>query len=423
MSNEAYFYQHMSDSPKGREIQRLSGDGGAISARGKDIESLGDRMQRAANTLRLIADEQIGKGESLKEIKDQAADVQADLKKAGERYSPSGTALKYYGDRLSEIQPKLNQAVADAESAWETVRTRAGAVDDAGDVPADEGGGTTAREDARETAEGGLESAMSQWRTHAIDFDRHYDSWESAYDYARGKLSQANEDGVEDGFWDDALPFIEGLVTVLEWVGVALVIAALIIGGPILGVIAAVVALIVLLGTLVLAAKGRKDGRDIAFAALGIIPFGKLGKLARLGDLAADGARFPRLSGLRNLFLGADDLRSMRTHLAALDDAAADAWNATTRGMNWNQITGGSRFIQRVLTGAPRAWDGITWGPRTGEMAIARFVGFGDSLAGITNGQRVLSFTQGMSSTFGLTDFASEKIGDAADDARVDSWR
>jgi hypothetical protein len=427
VGNEAYFHRHMQDSPEGREIRRLDGDAAAITARGEDIASLGDRMKRAAETLRLIADEQVGEGESLKAVREQAVDVHADLKTAGERYAPSGAALKYYGGRLADIQPRLNQAVTDAEAAWETVRSRAGAVDDAGDVPEDDGGGTTARDQATQTAETGLTQARSAWLVHAQAFDREYDSWSSAYEYTRSRLEQANEDGVSDGFWDDAMPFIEGLVTVLEWAAVVLVIAALVIGGPLIGVIAAVVAVIALLGTIVLALNGRKGWQDVALAALGVIPFGKLGKLLNLTDLAAAGARFPRLSGFRNLFFGADDIRSLSTHFSRIDARASAAWNFTSNGLPFSQITGGSRFIQRVISGAPYVWENMpTVLPRSREMFIARFAGYGDSLAGAHSfGLRMplLTTIQGGVQTVSLADFANSAVQDAAVEARVDSWR
>lgn len=427
MGSEAYGHRHMWDSPQGREIERLAGDPGAIIARGDKIESLGDRMQRAANTLRLIADEQIGQGASLDEIKDQAADVHADLKKAGERYAPSGAALGYYGRRLDEIQPSLNRAVAEAESAWETVRARSAVVDDTADLPDDEDGGSTGRQEALEGAEGRLEGAMTEWRIHANEFDRLYNSWESAYEYARDQLEDANDDGVKDGFWDNALPFLETLVAVLEVVGVILVIAALIVGGPLLGVIAAVVAVITLLGTIILAAKGRKDGKDVALAALGVIPFGKLGKLVKLSDLAAEGARFPRLAGFRNLFFGADDIRSLSTHVSRIDARASAAWNFTTNGVPWGQVTGGSRFIQRVISGAPYVVENMpTLLPRSRAMLWGRFTGYGDDLVGMGSfGMRlpVLTAMQGNATVLNLVSFASDRVEAAASDARVDSWR
>lgn len=419
-----YGYRFMPDSPDGREIERLESEGYDIWSRGRAIESLGERMQKAANTLKLIADEQVGEGESLEAIKGQAADVHADLKTAGERYSPSGTALKEYGQAVMNVRWQLNNAVAQAEAAWEVVQSRASSVEDAHDVPKGEDGSTTARDAARATAEQNLGTAEGEWRIAAIAFDGFYDTWERAYDTAVTSLQSANEDGVEDGFWDNALPFIEALVTVLEWVGVALLIAALVIGGPLIGVLAAIVAVITLIGTIVLFAKGRKNGQDLAFAIIGVIPFGKLGKLAKLGDLAAEGARFPKLAGFRNLFLGADDLGALRTHLGNIDDLASTAWNSTTRGLPFNQITSGSQFIQRVMSGTPYVWQNMPKiFPRSGEMFISRFAGVGDDLAGITDGQRVLSFVQGNATLFSQADFWNSKFESWAADARVDSWR
>lgn len=424
MGGTARNHRWMPDSPDGREIERLESDGSDIVGRGRTIETLGERMLRAANTLKLIADEQVGKGDSLEAIKGQAGDVHADLKKAGERYAPSGTALKDYGTVVNDIRWQLNQAVADADAAWEVVQTRAASVDDADLVPKGDDGSTTARDDARETAETALGSAKDEWRSAAVRFDGFYDTWERAYEHAVSALQDANEDGVKDGFWDDALPFFEGLVTVLEWVGVALIVAALIVGGPLLGVLAAIVAVITLIGTIVLFAKGRKDGKDLAFAIIGVIPFGKLGKLANLGDLAATGARFPKLSGFRNMFFGADDIRSLSTHLGRIDEAAELAWNATTRGLPFRSITSGSQFIQRVISGAPYTIENMPrLVPRSGEMFVSRFVGYGDSLAGISDGQRVLSFIQGNATLLSQADFWKSKTDSWADDRRVDSWR
>ena len=43
MGNTEYFHRFMAESPKGREIERLEGDGSAIVSRGQAIESLGRR--------------------------------------------------------------------------------------------------------------------------------------------------------------------------------------------------------------------------------------------------------------------------------------------------------------------------------------------------------------------------------------------
>lgn len=422
-------YRSMWDSPGGREIRHLDGDGVSIERRGDRIKDLGERMQRAAETLRLIASEQIGEGDSLDAVKDQAEDVHADLKTAGERYTPSGAAIAYYGRRVQALQPSINAEADGAAQAWSLVQGRASTLDNTDDVPDDADGGSTARDEAETRAQGRLDSALEEWETHARAFDRYYDSWESAYEYARGQLQGANEDGVSDSLLDNSLPFFEAVVAVLEVVAVILVVAALIVGGPLLGVLAAVVALIVLVGTIVLAAGGRKDGKDVALAALGVIPFGKLGKLVNLADLASAGAKIPKLSGFKNLFLGADDFTSMSRHLSTIDDRARIAWNMTTGGRPFDQITMGSRFIARIQEGAPyfaERMGNVVIGPRSREMFVARLTGYGDNLQSVHDfGMRLplLTHIQGASTMLGLTSFAADRVSAAETSARVDSWR
>ena len=67
MGDTAYFHRTMPDSPKGREIERIDDSGQRIVTRATQIESLGERMLRAADTLKLMVDGQFGKGLSLYE--------------------------------------------------------------------------------------------------------------------------------------------------------------------------------------------------------------------------------------------------------------------------------------------------------------------------------------------------------------------
>ena len=101
-------------------------------------------------------------------------------------------------------------------------------------MPAGDDGSTTARDDATAGAEGDLSSAKSEWEAAARRFDGHYDTWDDAYDDAVNGLRDVNDDGVKDGFWDDALPFFETLVKVMEWAGLALLVLALVVGGPLI---------------------------------------------------------------------------------------------------------------------------------------------------------------------------------------------
>lgn len=422
MGNTAYFHRFMPESPKGREIERLEGDGSAIVMRGSAIESLGERMLQAANTLQLIADGQVGKGESLDEIKEQSADVHADLKKAGERYQPSGKVLRTYGEALIQVKASLNAAVDDCESEWETVRTRAASVDEAGDVPAGEDGSTTARDDAKEGAEGSLTTAKSEWEAAARRFDGHYDTWDDAYTDAVDGLRDVNEDGVKDGFWDNALPFFEALVKVMEWATLVLLIAALIVGGPLIAVLATIVAIVALLGTIVLFAKGRKDGKDLALAIVGVIPFGKLAKLGNLSSIASAGARFPKLSGFRNMMLAGDDFAKLRTHLGSIDDLARGDWTRVSTMIPYDAATGGSRLIQRITSGTPYILDNTSV-TKSMDMFLGRLYDVGDSWSAVGAVDRLLPGVQLYSTGIRQADWLNGKADSLAGERAVDSWR
>ncbi|MEI5585534.1 MULTISPECIES: hypothetical protein [unclassified Agromyces] len=425
MGDTAYFHRHMPDSPKGREIDRLEGDATAIIERGTAIEELGERMQRAADTLRLLADGQVGRGESLDAVREQAEEVHADLRTAGLRYAPSGTALRTYGEAVADVQSSLDAAARRCEELWETVRARASAVDDAADVPEGPDGSTDARDEAQSAADGALSTAEEEWREAAARFDGFYDTWDAAYDRALEGLEQANEDGVEDGFWDDALPLLDFLVEVLEVVGLVLLVLALVVGGPLVAVLATIAAIVTLLATVVLFAKGRKNGMDLGLAIIGVIPFGKLG---RIFAAAGEGSAVARFTGPAKLFLAGDDVAALRTHLGNISDEAAALWTARGRVVPWAH---GSVVSQMLFEG--RA--GLSYVaantrlPGSADMFLGRLWGVGDSLS-----QTLDSGTAGLIDVaFGTkqpwaqavqtADFITGEIGEAADDRLVDSWR
>ena len=118
--------------------------------------------------------------------------------------------------------------------------------------------------------------------------------WDDAYEAALRGINDATEGNVSDDWSDNIAGIVEVVLEVLAWAGVVLAIAALIIGGPFIALIAAVVGVIALLGTLFLWHKGRRGLGDVAWAVVGVLPFGKLGKLFQSGK---------RLTGLKE-FLG-----------------------------------------------------------------------------------------------------------------------
>ncbi|BDZ55493.1 hypothetical protein [Agromyces marinus] len=420
----SYSYRFMPDSPEGREIRELEGEAGEIIRRGRQIERLGRRMQKAATTLQLLADGQVGQGESLDAVRDQAAEVHEDLYTAGLRYEPSGTALRTYGQAVSNVKWSLNQAVRDCVEAWEAVQTRASSVDDAGDTPEDPDGGTSARQNAEADANRKLDAAEAEWLEAAKRFDGHYDTWDEAYDDALEGLEDANRDGVKDGFWDDALPVLEFIVEVLEVVGVVLLVAALIVGGPLVAVLATAAALITLAATIVLFAKGRKNGMDLGLAIVGVIPFGKLG---RVFAAAGEGTALARMGKPIGLFLGFDDVSALRTHIGRIGADARTAWNAGDNLVPYANISVVSQMVQEGKAG----WRYVAQNARvtdSADMFLGRLWGVGDSVAGASGtatgiGDIVFGSKAPWAQAVQITDFVTGEVGEASDERLVDSWR
>ncbi|MEU0317238.1 hypothetical protein [Nocardioides sp. NPDC006273] len=301
----------MPDTYGGRELLKVDGDAGVISTRAAAIIDLGEKMSTAADTLQLFADGDLGIGDSLEKIREQAKEVYADLRTAGERYSPSGEALKSYGQALETVQDETDSLVTNAETAWDSVNTTSFALlevqqaqeqhdQDAEDKPAGEGDGETAapRPDAS-GEQAAFDSAVADWQSYWGSYDAPVSTWDNAYETTRDDLEEVNENGVEDGFWDNAMPFIEGALVVLQVIGFVAVILAICLTGP-LAALAAVIGIIA--GVLMVALEASKfladrgSGTGMALALLGVVPFGKLASLGKLAD-GLSSLKFSKLAG------------------------------------------------------------------------------------------------------------------------------
>lgn len=314
----------MPDTHGGRELLKIDGDAGDIGTRADAIIDLGEKMSTAADTLQLFADGDLGIGDSLEKIREQAKEVYADLRTAGQRYTPSGEALKAYSQALETVQDATDSLVTNAETAWESVNTTSFALlevqqaqeqhdQEAENKPVGEGDGES--EAQRPDASGeqaAFDSAVSDWESYWGGYDAPVSTWEDAYGAARDDLEDVNENGVEDGFWDDAMPFVEGALKVLQVVGFVALIIAICLTGPI-AAIAAVIGIVAGVLTLALEASkflgDRGSWRGMALAALGVVPFGKFASLGKLAD-GLSSLKFSRLAG------------SARTWGRALDNSA-----------------------------------------------------------------------------------------------------
>ncbi len=312
MTENSYIYsrEEMPHTPAGRIVRHLDGDSGVIAAEAAQIEALGEKMARAASTLQLFADGTVGRGSSFEAIREQAKEVYEDLQVASRRYRPSGAALATYATALSAAQSSSDWRVEGAQRTWPDVRDASWALSAAENDRAEfdlnedreiEQSGTrptTTRE------QGAFDSAVDTWEMYWSGYDAPVETWEAAYETACSSLERTNANGVTDDFWDNSMPFIEAMLDVLFVVGIILLVVAFVVTGPLAllaGVLAAVVGVLSLIGEIAKLNAERGDWGSVALAAVGIIPFGKLAKLASLADFAEVGASFPRLSGALRL--------------------------------------------------------------------------------------------------------------------------
>ncbi|WP_448005894.1 hypothetical protein [Agromyces bauzanensis] len=440
----------MDASPRGHEIRRIGGDGAAITDRGTEMESLGLQMRESATLLKAIADGAEGKGYSIERIRENVGDLHVDLGRAGERYEPSGRVIREYGEVLVEQQPTLNRVAANCVELWTAYETaRADYVDaDSATPPVGE---TPEQQSQREQETGDLRTASADaytaWQEEAAKYDVPFETWDEAYDAAVAGLRDANDRGVKDSFWDDALPAIEAILVVLAVAGIVLAVLALVIGGPLIILLGAIAGLLTLGFTIWKVAAGRGSGWDIFTAALGVFPFGRL---AKLGNLFRGSGRFLSRLGSFSRGFGEDvigltafrEVRALSGFTAFLRGPVTNSRGNLTQSQNIiNQVrtfadevsgvsyTGTARWLNRITGGPSGAVSSVVSsayaaaGPAvTGRVNTALA---GTALDGIQYGNNLL--TQGLNvlDSVGKPGFGVYELGGQALDALsspTDRW-
>nr|WP_308310656.1 RHS repeat-associated core domain-containing protein [Streptomyces sp. GbtcB6] len=258
-------------------------------------------------------------GKSAEVFKEQFKDVPKNLKKLKKSYEMCGDALADYWPKLERAQALADKALAKAKEAqadlssaksrlssadsWVTRATKeadkykddpTGSKSD-GDKP-DEGKVRAATRDVQ-SAKSAHTQAQSDVTTaqNALDAAKKMAEdarkmRDDAAGEAKRKIDEASDAGIPNRhWWQDVGHWFEDnwdtIVTVCKVVVAVVGIIAMIIGGPILGAIVLVAALVVLADTLYKYSKGQASLWDVAFAAMDCIPGGKgitsLGKLAK----------------------------------------------------------------------------------------------------------------------------------------------
>ncbi|MCH1884137.1 hypothetical protein [Agrococcus sp. ARC_14] len=398
----------MNPSPKGRTIATVVGDPDAIKARGTEIENLGTMMTDSATILKGLADGTDGlEGKAADKLREGVGDVHGTLKEAGQLYTPTGPVVYAYGVALAVDQPAIDGHVTNCQTLWETLQALPGSVEprDTGGWGEPDAGSPEAEEQAAQDQ--AAREAYEAWEAEARAFDVDYDSWEAAFDTAASDVGDALAGKIKDSFWDDLDGFVAGALKVLAVVGLVLAVVGLIIGGPIIAALAAIVAVATLALTIYQYARGDASKLDLALAIVGVIPFGSLGKLAQgksgaisfLGDIAG-GAFKPStysaaMSQMRTL--------SMASRFAGGGFQGFRASASTFWQLNNNGLGG---FMTKLMTGKSLddfatlgnvMEEGIDW---TSRLAVG--FDFGHSYIG--NAIKLTTYGTQVAGTEGLTD-------------------
>ncbi|MFD7796917.1 DUF6531 domain-containing protein [Streptomyces sp. NPDC059759] len=340
------------------------GDPDRVRHLSKNLHDFADDVGDALRLIKGMAGEDAvlaWAGKSAKAFQDEFAGVPKQLKKLKKSYEMAGDALAAYWPKLERAQALADKALAkgrDAQSDLSSAKSRLSSADSwvtrankeadkykddpTGSKDAekpDEAKVRAATRDAQH-AKSAHDSAQSDVTTasNALDAakkmaaDARKMREEAARD-AKSKIDEASDAGIHNRkWWEEVGDWFsdnwDTIVAVCKVVVAVLGIIAMIIGGPILGAIVLVAALVVLADTLNKYAKGQASLWDVAFAALDCIPGMKglttLGGLAKglKGGLAAmKGLK----GGLKGMSLAARGLgKNARGMLA---DGAKGAYN------------------------------------------------------------------------------------------------
>ncbi|MEN3358917.1 MAG: hypothetical protein V7637_2899 [Mycobacteriales bacterium] len=283
----------------------IVGDPARVSALAQQLNGTADTLKTQADRLRAVSTEQFWKGAAATEfmhIKDKLPPL---LDKVVKRYGAVGEALAKYAPDLQQSQASAQralQAYRDAKGQQQTAQASA-----------------TQYNQLRQQAV--LQNRPLQWTgtdpnnqlgnanqavgdairmmTDAID------SRDAAASTCGGQIRDAIDDDLknDDSFWGKLKKIGKGIVDALEKIAPILrkvaavlgVAAALLCWVPVLGEVLAGAALVVSAASLAVDLTLKASGRDvswgdIAMDAVGVIPFGKAARLAKVARPAAEGA-------------------------------------------------------------------------------------------------------------------------------------
>ncbi|MFS8202679.1 DUF6531 domain-containing protein [Streptomyces sp. CWNU-52B] len=339
------------------------GDPVRVKSLAKSLHDFADDVQDALRLVTGMAGEDAVLsmvGKTAEVFRDEFSGVPKNLKKLKKSYDLAGDALAAYWPKLERAQALADKALAkgrEAQADLSSAKSRLSSADswvtrankEADKYKDDPTGGKdvekpdeskvrAATRDAQ-SAKDAHTSAQSDVTTaqNALDAAKKMagdarSMREEAAGEAKRKLDEASDAGIRNRKWyeevgDWVSDNWDTIVAVCKVVVAVLGIIAMIIGGPILGAIVLIAALVVLADTLNKYLKGQASLWDVAFAALDCIP-GMKG-LTTLGGLAKGLKGLRTMNGLKAGLKGmAAGVRGLgKSARGALTDGAKGAYN------------------------------------------------------------------------------------------------
>lgn len=273
----------MSSSPfTGNELRQFEGTPDTIAATAEQYKTLGAAMKRTADTLRDIADSQISQG--TEKLKEDAENLESDLRQAGVRYEGTGTALAPYATALETARLWYTRNHAALEAAETSYTTALADQQEAVWSPTtDADQHSEDLRDAANAVNAASEAREELWQA----YDSVFAAWEEAFDTAADGVADAMDAADnDDGFWG-------AIATALEYIGYAIiaiaVVALFVVSSPWSTILlAATLALsaIHLTGTIYLYANGKASLSDVLWSTFGLVTAGIGGLASRSIRLA-----------------------------------------------------------------------------------------------------------------------------------------
>jgi hypothetical protein len=228
-------------------------------------------------------------GDAIEKLREIAGEVSSDLEKAGSLYDAVGPHILAYGNALEAAKTAIDPIVNELTGLWSEYYSLSREADTAeGAVPREPDDDADADEQSTyETANANAvekrelaDAKRTEWDVCAGRYDTEWDDWFEAFDRAATNIREGVSGQIEDSWQDNVRGALDFLADVLAVAGIVLAVLALVVGGPIVAALAAIVAV----ATLVVALTRKlafDDGSwvDVAFGVIGVVPF--IGPAAR----------------------------------------------------------------------------------------------------------------------------------------------